>query len=76
MSLSPKRIALVLPYYNEQDYITPTLEAIAAQDTRDFRLIIVNNRSTDASPALVEAFRGRARQFAAANDGNRERVRP
>ncbi len=56
MSLSPKRIALVLPYYNEQDYITPTLEAIAAQDTRDFRLIIVNNRSTDASPALVEAF--------------------
>jgi glycosyltransferase involved in cell wall biosynthesis len=53
---SPKRIALVLPYYNEQAFILPTLQAIAAQDTRDFRLIIVNNRSTDTSPALVEAF--------------------
>jgi glycosyltransferase involved in cell wall biosynthesis len=53
---SPKRIALVLPYYNEQDFIGPTLEAIAAQDTREFRLIIVNNRSSDRSPAMVEAF--------------------
>ncbi len=52
----PKRIALVLPYYNEEHFILPTLRAIAAQDTRDFRLIIVNNRSDDGSPALVEAF--------------------
>lgn len=51
-----KRITLVLPYYNEADFILPTLESIAAQDTRDFRLVIVNNRSTDASPAMVEAF--------------------
>ncbi len=56
MTSSPKRITLVLPYYNEAAYITPTLEAIAAQDTRDFRLIIVNNRSNDASPAMVETF--------------------
>jgi len=52
----PKRITLVLPYYNEEHYILPTLRAIAAQDTRDFRLVIVNNRSSDGSPALVEAF--------------------
>jgi glycosyltransferase involved in cell wall biosynthesis len=52
----PKRITLVLPYYNEENFILPTLKAIAAQDCRDFRLIIVNNRSNDASPALVEAF--------------------
>ncbi len=52
----PKRIALILPYYNEEKFILPTLRAIAAQDCRDFRLIIVNNRSNDASPALVEAF--------------------
>lgn len=56
MSDRTKRIALVLPYYNEEHWITPTLEAIAAQDTRDFHLIVVNNRSTDASPAMVEAF--------------------
>jgi len=51
-----KRITLVLPYYNEQDYILPTLRSIAAQDSRDFRLVIVNNRSDDASPALVSEF--------------------
>ncbi len=56
MTSLPKRIALVLPYYNEEKFILPTLRAIAAQDTRNFRLIIVNNRSSDASPALVEKF--------------------
>lgn len=50
------RITLVLPYYNEEAFILPTLAAIAAQDTRDFRLVIVNNRSTDGSPALVADF--------------------
>jgi glycosyltransferase involved in cell wall biosynthesis len=50
------RITLVLPYYNEVNFIAPTLASIAAQDTRDFRLIVVNNRSDDGSPALVEAF--------------------
>ncbi|KUR74346.1 glycosyltransferase family A protein [Novosphingobium sp. FSW06-99] len=56
MTSLPKRITLVLPYYNEENYILPTLRAIAAQDTRDFRLVIVNNRSNDSSPALVEQF--------------------
>ncbi len=56
MTSLPKRITLVLPYYNEQAFILPTLQAIAAQNTRDFRLIVVNNRSTDSSPALVEKF--------------------
>ena len=56
MTSLPKRITLVLPYYNEEKYILPTLQAIAAQTTRDFRLVIVNNRSDDGSPALVERF--------------------
>jgi glycosyltransferase involved in cell wall biosynthesis len=56
LSTALKRISLVLPYYNEENFILPTLKAIAAQDTRDFRLIIVNNRSSDGSPALVETF--------------------
>ncbi|EGD59001.1 alpha-1,6-rhamnosyltransferase MigA [Novosphingobium nitrogenifigens DSM 19370] len=56
MSSTSPRVSLVLPYYNEENFILPTLKAIAAQDTRDFRLIIVNNRSSDASPAMVEEF--------------------
>ena len=56
MTSTPQRISLVLPYYNEAAFILPTLESIAAQDTRDFRLIIVNNRSDDASPAMVKRF--------------------
>lgn len=56
MTLTSKRITLVLPYYNEEAFILPTLEAIAAQNCRDFRLIVVNNRSTDGSPALVDRF--------------------
>lgn len=50
------QITLVLPYYNEEHFILPTLQALAAQDSREFRLVIVNNASTDGSPALVSDF--------------------
>ncbi|MEL7488661.1 MAG: glycosyltransferase family A protein [Pseudomonadota bacterium] len=47
---------VVIPYFNEEHFIRATLETLAAQSFRDFRLILVDNGSTDASRAIVEDF--------------------
>lgn len=49
-------ITLVLPYYNEVGFIERTLESLAHQTRRDFRLILVNNASTDESEAVCRAL--------------------
>lgn len=49
------RWSVVLPYYNETGYLRPTLESLFAQAFRDFRLILVDNASTDGSGELARA---------------------
>jgi len=50
------QISVVVPYYNEEDYLPATLESLKAQDIGAFVLILVNNASTDRSEAICEAF--------------------
>lgn len=48
-------ITLVLPYYNEAGWIGTTLQSLAWQSDRRFRLVLIDNASTDASRAEAEA---------------------
>lgn len=50
-------ITLVIPVHNRERLIGRTLDSVAAQTWRPLRLILVDNGSTDGSPALCEAFR-------------------
>lgn len=45
----------VIAYYNEAAYLGATLDSLAAQTVRPFRLILVDNGSTDASAAIARA---------------------
>lgn len=47
-------ITLVLPYYNERDYISSTIDSICNQDYRFFELVLVDNGSTDGSCELAK----------------------
>lgn len=49
------RWTFVIAYFNEADFLPATLAALAAQ-TEPFRLVLVDNASTDASPAIARAF--------------------
>jgi len=53
---SPLSLFVVVPFYNEARLIRGTLEALAAQSDADFRLVLVDNASTDASREVVYAF--------------------
>lgn len=51
---------VVVPAYHEAAGIAATLAALAAQRDRDFRLVVVDNGSTDGTAAVVRRFAGTA----------------
>lgn len=51
---APATVAVVVPVHNAADYLPACLDAISAQTHSDFCCILVDDGSTDASPALCE----------------------
>lgn len=49
-------LTVVLPFYNEENYIADTLLSILAQRRRPDEVILVDNGSTDASLTICRAF--------------------
>ena len=43
------RWSVIVPFYNERDYLPAMLASLKAQSVRSFRLILVDNASTDGS---------------------------
>ena len=49
-------LAVVVPFYNEERWLAGTLDALAAQSDLAFTLVLVDNASTDAGPAIAARF--------------------
>lgn len=64
MSKPHESFWVVIPFYNEEKLILDTLNALRVQDDADFRTVIVDNASTDRSPALVREFANAHPDFA------------
>jgi glycosyltransferase involved in cell wall biosynthesis len=50
------RISVLLPVYNDEKYVGAAVESILRQSFRDFELVIVNDGSTDDTPAILESL--------------------
>ncbi|WP_313807374.1 glycosyltransferase family 2 protein [Sphingobium sp.] len=46
-----ERLTIVLPFFNEQGWIGRTIDSLAAQSDRRFRLLLIDNGSTDHGAA-------------------------
>lgn len=53
--LAPE-VSVVLPNYNYEDYLPQRLDSITAQTFQDFELILLDDASSDGSPAVLEDF--------------------
>ena len=53
------RWSVVIPYFNEEAYLPATLASLTAQTLRPFNVILVDNGSTDSTPALASAWAAR-----------------
>lgn len=48
------RWTVVIPFFNEEAFLPQTLESLAAQTLRPFRLVLVDNASTDNTVKLIQ----------------------
>ena len=48
------KVSVILPVFNEQDYISATLDSIINQDFTDFEVIIIDDGSTDNTLNVIE----------------------
>ena len=48
---------VVIPTYNQADYLRVALKSVLDQSFRDFEVIIVNNHSTDHTLEVIQEFR-------------------
>ena len=55
-------VSIGLPVYNGEAYLDATFASILAQDFGDFEVIVCDNASTDATPAIAAAWAARDRR--------------
>lgn len=52
-------VSFFFPAYNDQAHLGPACESILSQTFEDWELLMADDASTDDSPDILEAFRGR-----------------
>ena len=57
-NVSKPRISVVIPAYNEEEYLGTCLEAITDQAYKPFEVIVVDNGSLDQTVAIAQSFPG------------------
>ena len=53
------RLTVGLPVYNGERHLRKAIESILGQSFSDFRLIVADNASTDATPEIVQGYAAR-----------------
>jgi len=56
MSAVSAKVEVVIPTYNQADFLREALQSVLAQDFTDWRATVVNNMSTDHTRAVVAEF--------------------
>ena len=49
-------VSVIVPVYNAAAYLAPCVDSVLAQSLEDWELILVDDGSTDDSPALCDAY--------------------
>jgi glycosyltransferase involved in cell wall biosynthesis len=52
------RVSVVVPTYNNENYIVETMRAVLDQDYDDYEVVVADHSSTDRTPQLLEQFGG------------------
>src|SRR5574337_525468 len=65
------RISVVMPTYNGERFLRAALESILGQSFRDFEVIVIDDGSTDSTPAILREFAAKdPRVIVLTNDHN------
>lgn len=50
------RFSILVPIYNAEDYLDELFESFDSQDFRDFEVVLIDDGSTDKSPAACDSY--------------------
>jgi len=59
MPQTPPTVSVVMTVFNTQRYVGEAIQSVLAQTFRDFEFIIIDDGSTDRSPAVIREFASR-----------------
>ena len=54
--MPPKTVSIIVPTYNQAQYLAVCLDSIWFQDYPDLEIILVNDGSTDGTAGVIAAF--------------------
>jgi glycosyltransferase involved in cell wall biosynthesis len=61
--------SIVIPVFNQKEYVQDAIESALAQSFRDHEIIVVDDGSTDGTKAIIDQFGSRVRYIWQANQG-------
>ena len=65
-----RKVSVIIPVYNTEQYLRRCIESVLAQTFSDFELILVDDGSTDASGSICEEFAARDGRVAVIHQEN------
>lgn len=63
MSFKSSLVTVGMPVYNGEQYLRQAIDSLLAQDYKDFKLIILDNASTDKTPDICLNFRAQDKRI-------------
>ena len=64
-------IAIIIPIYNQAEYLRACLDSLVAQTDGDFTAYCVNDGSTDGSQSIIDEYAARDARFVPVRQPNR-----
>lgn len=52
-----KKVSILLPVYNDEEFISKSVSSVLKSTYKNFELIIINDGSTDKSPEIINDFK-------------------
>jgi glycosyltransferase involved in cell wall biosynthesis len=65
----PPLVSIVIPTYNSRDYLRSAIDSVLAQTVTDIEVIVVDDGSTDDTPAVTAGYGTAIRAIRQANQG-------
>jgi glycosyltransferase involved in cell wall biosynthesis len=64
-----KKVSVIIPVYNSEDYIAEAIESVTAQTYKNIEIIVVNDGSTDNTEAVLKPYMEKIKYFYQENKG-------
>lgn len=61
------KFLIIIPAHNEQDHLAFTLDSLQRQNCKDFKVVVVNDGSTDATSEIIKKYTDQDSRFETVN---------